>query len=271
MSKNSPKLPPLPDDGGARQQAAEARRAAAAQAMKTQRGAERRRRVLIQLAIGLVVVLVAVGVTIVALNSKGDSGSNSATDLGATATQTTPPSVNSDGAFVASNPKAKVTIQVVEDFQCPICRQFEQISGSLMDSYLTSDDVQVQYRTIAFLDRMSSTQYSTRALNASACVMPAGEEIWKKFHDALFANQPPENGDGLPDSELIKLAEDSGASSSVASCIENKPYADWTAQVTKQVFSEGVTGTPTIFVDGQKLNAFDPTTIKNAVDAALAK
>ncbi|GAA4108541.1 DsbA family protein [Nocardioides fonticola] len=267
MSKdNTPKLPPLPDDGS-RAEAGRARREAAAQALRDQKKAARRRRVLVQIAVGLVVVLVGVGITVLALNS-GDDDATVAADVPASGI---PAQVNADGAYVTGAKKPKVTIQVVEDFQCPICQQFEQVSGSLLDEYISGDVVQVQYRTIAFLDRMSSTEYSTRALNASACVMPAGEDVWRRFHTALFANQPPEQGDGLPDETLISLAEQAGAPDSVASCITDQPYRAWTASTTQAAFDAGVTGTPTIFVNGTKLDAFTPDVIKAAVDKALAK
>lgn len=267
MSKdnNTPNLPPLPDDGS-RAEAARTRREAAAAAVKAQKRAQRRRRVLVQIAVGLVVVLVGVGITVLALNSGGDD--STAADVPASGV---PAQVNSDGAYVTGTKDAKVTIQVVEDFQCPICRQFEQLSGSLLDEYISGDQVQVQYRTIAFLDRMSSTEYSTRALNASACVMPAGEEVWRTFHTLLFENQPPEQGDGLPDDTLASLAEQAGAPDSVSSCIADQPYRKWTAATTQSAFDAGVTGTPTIFVNGTKLSSFTPDVIKKAVDEALAK
>lgn len=261
MSSKNPNLPPLPGDGG------RARRDAAAAALAERRQAERRRRVLLQVVIGVVVVLVAVGVTVLALAGRGDTPSAGGSG---SASATPPAQVDAKGAYVMGTDQPKVTIEVVEDFQCPICRQFEETSGSLLDGYIGGGEVQVRYRTIAFLDRMSSTEYSTRALNASACVMPSGDQVWKSFHDALFANQPPEQGDGLPDSELVSLAEQAGAPASVASCIQDQTYRGWTAATTKAAFDDGVTGTPTLYVDGTKLDSFDPDTIKAAVESALA-
>lgn len=268
MAKNSPNLPPLPDDDGRRADAARQRRENAAAALKVQRRAQLRRRLLVQSAVGLVVVLIAVGVTVLALRSGDDSPSASSA--------TAPAQVTSDGSFVvgeaaASTAKSKVTLQVVEDFQCPVCRQFEESGGrELLAQYAASKDVRVEYRGVAFLDRQSSTKYSTRALNASACVMPSGSDVWLAFHRALFDNQPPEGGDGLPDSTLISLAEKAGATD-VASCIQDRRYEDWTASTTQSFFDGGGTGTPTLYLDGKPLSNPAPAAVKAAVDAALAK
>lgn len=264
MSKNK-KKPHLPPVTGERRESGAERRAAAAKLMQEQKRRARRRTVAIQVAVGLVVVLVVVGTTLIVLSQR-DSG-----DSGAA---TTPPGLTSDGAVRFGAADAPVTLQAVEDFQCPICREFEAANGDLLKSYREGDQVAVEYRPIAFLDRMSSTDYSTRALNASMCVLAdAGKDAWLTYHEALFANQPEEGSAGLPDSQLESMAADAGASGSdVKPCIEDLRYGDWAAQQTSTVFDiKGVTGTPTLFVNGTKLDGFDAATIKKAVADAGAK
>ena len=241
------------------------RRAAAARLAQEQKRKERRRTIAFQATIGLVVVAIVVGVTIAVLSHRSSSGDGTAA---------TPPGLTSDGAVRFGAADAPVTLQAVEDFQCPICQQFEQTNGDLLKSYREGDQVAVEYRPIAFLDKMSSTQYSTRALNASMCVLDdAGPDAWMKYHEALYANQPAEQSAGLPDSQLEGMATDAGATGSgVAGCIEDRTYGDWAAKQTAAVFKNGdVTGTPTLFVNGTKLDGFDTATIQQAVSAAGAK
>ena len=138
-------------------------------------------------------VAIVVGITLAVLSQR-DSGGRG---------RPAPPGLTSDGAVRFGAADAPVTLQAVEDFQCPICQQFESTNADLLRSYRDGDQVAVEYRPIAFLDRMSSTEYSTRALNASMCVLEdAGKDAWLKYHQSLYANQPPENGAGLPDSDL---------------------------------------------------------------------
>lgn len=85
-----------------------------------------------------------------------------------------------------------MTVQVVEDFQCPVCKAFEAQAGSQLAEWIAGDEVAVEYRGVAFLDNASSTQYSTRALNASACVASESPDAWLDFHTAMYEQQPEE-------------------------------------------------------------------------------
>lgn len=261
---NNKKKPNLPPVAGERREAGAERRAAAAQLMQDQKRKARRRTVLIQVIVGVVVVLAVIGITLVVLNhdDSGDGGSAGGT----------PPGLTSDGAVRFGAADAPVTLQAVEDFQCPICKEFEAANGDLLKSYREGDQVAVEYRPIAFLDKMSSTEYSTRALNASMCVLAdAGKDAWLEYHQALYANQPEEQSAGLPDSQLESMAADVGATGSgVSSCIEDRAYGDWAAKQTQAAFDDGVTGTPTLFVNGKKIGGFDAATIEKAVKEAGA-
>ena len=252
MARNNPRSanlsgpdgpkPPRPAKGGAAAKS-EARERASRLAQEQAR-ARKRRLLLTQGGIGLLVAVVVVAAVVLVL-SRGGGGSDDAA---------APPQVTADGSFVVGNPDAPVTLQMVEDFQCPVCKQFESTNQDLLDSYAAGDDVKLEYRGISFLDGMSSTKYSTRALNASACVMGQGTDVWRAFHKALYEQQPPEQGDGLPDSELIDIATTAGADpSAITSCIEDEKYADWVKSTTDKSGDDGVSGTPTLFVDGKVL------------------
>ena len=83
-----------------------------------------------------------------------------------------------------------------------------------------------------------------------------GAKAFVVFHDLLYANQPKENSDGLPNSQLADYAKQSGATSA-AGCVNYETYLTWalgtgdsTAKV-KDAEGKKVTGTPTIWVDGK--------------------
>ncbi len=235
-------------------------RSAAAQEVLEADRRRRRRNGLIQIAVVVAVVAAVIGGTVVALKGGDD----------AAVAGSAPSGVTADGGYVIGNPEAPVTVQVVEDFQCPVCQQFEAVAGAMLDEYAAGDDVNVEYRGIAFLDRASSTEYSSRALNASACVIDSSDaEVWKEFHRQMYAQQPAEGGAGLRDSELIGIAEDAGAED-VDSCIADRTWAEWVKATTDAAFDDDVDGTPTVFVNGEKTADFDPATIQAAVDEALA-
>lgn len=208
--------------------------------------------------------VVAVLVVVVGVGALVQAGRNSTSGTSATPSNFSGPGNTS---VVLGQSSAPVTVTVFEDFQCPICQSFEQNVGPTVTSLRDEGKIKVEYRSIAFLDRMSSTNYSTRALNAAACVRDSSPDSYEKFHDLLFTNQPPENTPGLPDSKLIDLAKEAGATD-VASCIKDQQFKDWTVKVTDAASKDGVNGTPTVRVNGQDLVNPSAEQLKAAVEKA---
>lgn len=246
----------------------ERRKAAAervAQMRKQQLAAERRRRTLMVGGgvLAVIVIIVAIAVVVLTHNAAPTVASNQVRGT------------TKNFGVLVGKPTAPAKMIAYEDFQCPICRQFETTNGTLVNKYIKEGKLQVEYRTIAFLDRESSTNYSTRSLNAAACVRNYyTAEIWKIFHDVLFANQPEEGSAGLPDSQLITYAKAAGAKSTqVEDCINNQTFKDWTASATDASSKAGVTGTPTITINGETIDSTtwaNASLFQKALDAAVA-
>ena len=64
---------------------------------------------------------------------------------------------------------------------------------------------------------------------------------------------------GLPDSELVALGQQAGAAADFAGCVADGRYADWTSSVTDAASRGGVTGTPTVLINGQLIDNTDVT------------
>jgi protein-disulfide isomerase len=222
--------------------------------------AERRRRTVLGGVVAAVVVVIALVVIVVQ------------TQRTATSPDAAAPA-NSDGTVISvGSTDAPVTVDLYEDFQCPNCRTFEDESGSTLAQLVADGTVQARYHGMAFLDTSANDQYSTRALNAAAAVVAAaGPEAFQTFHDLLFANQLPEGGSGLTDDQLVQYAAQAGAEgSAVEKDIRNLTYGDWVKTATDEASRDGVTGTPTVFVGGQKLADLTPDGLTAAVSAAAA-
>lgn len=148
---------------------------------------------------------------------------------------------------------AEVVVDVYEDFLCPFCAQLEQASAQPLEELVGDGEVQVRYHVLAFLDRASTTDYSTRAANALAVVLDeSGPEVAKEFHDALFAAQPPEGGPGLSDDQLVQIAADAGAEGEeVSDGIKSMRFGQWVRNATDAASRAGISQTPTVRVDGE--------------------
>ena len=243
--------------------------AAARRRIDAKRAAERaaaarrqRRRRWALAASAVVVVLVAVGVTILVQNARTGVEASSATPA-----NTAP---GTDGAFAVGRADAPVTVDLYEDFQCPVCQQFEAATGDTLARLVSDGTVLARYHPIAILDRASPDQYSTRAANAAAVVADAaGPDAFLAFHTVLYDNQPAENTPGLTDDQLVAFAGDAGATgSAVENAIRDLRFGDWVKTVTDKSSQAGVTATPTVIVNGTPLQDRTAAGLSAAVAAA---
>jgi protein-disulfide isomerase len=235
--------------GESKREAARQRIAAKRAAEAAARAAEQRRRRAVLGAVVAAVVLVVVLVGVVVVQTRRTS---TATDAAAPAN-----TVDNGYVFAVGSADAPVTIDLYEDFQCPNCKALEDAAGSTIEGLVADGTAQVHYHGMAFLDTDENGDYSTRALNAAAVVADtAGTDAYEKFHDLLFANQPAEGGAGLTDDQLIDYATQAGATAQdVGVDVRNLVYGQWVKAAENQASKDGVTGTPTVFVDGKQLDA----------------
>ena len=214
--------------------------------MREQQRRERTRNLLV---VGAVVVAIAIiaGVLIAVTNKSDKTGQ--AVDSGGT-----PGNLTGAYSVMIGKSSAPTTIKLYEDFQCPICKSFEQVAGEQVQQGIADGKIKVDYHMVAFLDRESSTNYSSRALNAAMAVLStAGPDAFLKFHTIAYQSQPAEGSAGVPDSTLIDWAVEAGADASkVTSLINGNVYHQWVLNATDQMSKDHVTGTPTIFINGQK-------------------
>jgi protein-disulfide isomerase len=215
---------------------------------------------------GVVVAVVLAAAVGIGLAVQGDRSAPAAGDPGVAA----PAGVSAGGvpgAFVVGNPDAPVTVTVYEDFQCPACKQLEQLTGPTLAGLRDAGTVKVAYHPIAFLDEASTTDYSSRALNAAACLLDQHPEGFQQLHDALFAEQPAEGTAGLTDARLTELVAAAGAPGATA-CLSDRQFGDWVRQVTEQSSVDGVRQTPTVRVNGKDVDNPTPDGLTAAVRAA---
>ncbi|MBE1487482.1 DsbA family protein [Plantactinospora soyae] len=223
-----------------------------AQVVREQMARERRRKRTLWTSVGAVLVLVVAGLIGWAVSASQDAG-----DF------TPPGGANPEGTGIVLG-TGPVNVDVYEDFICPICRQFEQQAGGTLDQLVAQGKVRVTYHPVAFLNRFSSTEYSTRSSAASGCAAQSGK--FREYAKALFDRQPPEGSAGLSDDELVNVATSVGlAGDSFAACVRENTFEKWTEHVTEEAARAGVNGTPTVLVAGKQVQAS-----AEAISAAVA-
>ncbi|MHC6228384.1 DsbA family protein [Arthrobacter sp. MMS24-T111] len=189
------------------------------------------------------------GVTLLANSgvAKSDPATVDANSVG-DAPKTPPAEVVAPGAEAEAGKPVKVVLYV--DFICPICKNFETQYNDQLTSLRNDGKITVEYRPLGFLDSRSTTNYSSRAANAAACVANTAPQKYADYFNALYAQQPAEGSAGLSDNDLKKMASDMGVD--IGSCVDDKTYRPYVKYATKEASAIGVTGTPTVFVDGKQ-------------------
>jgi protein-disulfide isomerase len=172
---------------------------------------------------------------------------------------------------VAASAKGEpVKVVMYIDFICPICKQFEDTYGSKLTQERNDGKITLEYRPLGFLDQQSTTNYSSRAAAAAAAVANSAPDKYGDFVNALYAQQPSEGSAGLTDQKLKDIAKGLGAD--ISQAVDDKTYRPQVKYDTQLAASSGVSGTPTVFVDGKQWGVGDAanTPFDQFLDAAVS-
>lgn len=232
--------------------------------------AERNRKIAIQVGVTavLVALVAAIGIGLAVRNSGSDYDGP------------VPAAATENGAIRIGQPDAPATVRIVADMQCPVCKQFEADHSELLQQAVADGTAQIEYNIVGYLDNMSTNRYSTRSANASYCVADQGTEKYPAWLELMFRKQPPEGGAGLSNEELIDIAREAGYTDpAVGECITDGTYEDFVAAMSDESLSEGIDGTPTVFVNGEQVNltinqertGFDTAPLATAIQAAAGR
>lgn len=232
-------------------------RAARAEQMRREREkADRKQRNLITAGIvTVVIVLISIGGYAVK-SASNDNKKNTTVVQPANATDdygVVYDSVAAGGTQTAGT--TPVQVELYEDFQCPVCKAFEQANGDFLDRQVEAGTISIIYKPFSFLDEVggSPNRYSHRATNAALCVLAdGGVPAYKKMHDLLYEKQPEERTDGPEDDELIDRAKEVGVTG-IDSCVDTEKYVPWIDKAKSVAAGAGIRRTPTVLVDGQEV------------------
>lgn len=231
--------------------------------------AARRRATLIQSAI-IVGVLAVVGaiaaVTVLGNNSKTPQAVPSASGTVSILQNSGIPFSVEDTAVTVGKKDAPVIIDIYEDFSCPHCAEYEAQVGPTISRLIADGDVQVSYHPIRFV-----SAYGQTAGSAATCVAAEDPQNWPSFHMALFENYSRDTANWKP-RDFVALAESVGVSDSEAlECIASNTYADWIMSNTKTAQEAGVNGTPSLFINGEKVELLNAEGLAAAVADAKSQ
>jgi protein-disulfide isomerase len=222
------------------------------------KAADRRRNIIIQVGLTAIVVIFAVALVLYIVmggKAKPAKGDAKAIHVASSSLVTKP-----------GTTEPKATIGFYEDFLCPVCGNFEQTFGPTVNKLIDTGAVAADYNMVAILDRSSNQNYSSRAGAAAYCVADEDttpdKQVFRRFHAAMYAQQPSETGATFPtNAQIIEIARQAGVVGKVPECVNSGQYLDL---VKGLAAASNVNATPTIRINGED---YTPTT----PDALVAK
>lgn len=191
------------------------------------------------LVIGMIALVVVVGATVSFTSNKAKTNA------------ATPSSVEkSEGYGIVFNKglSGVPKVDIWEDFQCPVCKDFESINNAQLNQWITEKKIVAVFHPLSFIGAESAYM-----ANAAACSADEGKYL--QMHEALYANQAASENSGKWSAQsLISLGINLNLTSkSYAECVTNAKYQDWVTNIANDGQKKKVNSTPTIFINGKEM------------------
>ncbi len=176
----------------------------------------------------------------------------------------------SDAAHVFGPANSPVTMIEFNDYQCPFCKKFRD---ETLDDLLQMYGGKIKY---VFMDFPISAIHP-QAFVAHIAARCAGDQgKYLQYHDKLFLNQQawsrfaPESKEEI--GELKKYASEIGLDAALFDqCLDSRKHADEVSSNMQKGVKLGVTGTPTFFINEQRVVGAQPLYVFQDVIAAQQK
>ncbi len=181
--------------------------------------------------------------------------------------------IDVSGRPVRGNPDAKVTIVNFDDFECPFCaRMHSTLMSEILPQY--GDKIRIVYKDYP----LSIHPWAIHAASDANCLAKESDQGYWEFADHVHANQRAINGSQKDvqnsfnelDHITLEIGKKHGADATrLQACIKAQPDAIMKASIA-EADSLGVNATPTVFVNGQRLEgAVDFDEVKAALNQQL--
>ncbi len=168
-----------------------------------------------------------------------------------------------DVTYSKGNANADVVVTAYSDYESSFCAMFAlQIVPQLQEDYIETGKVQYVFKDYP----MPNHEYSQKASEATYCAGEQDESLYWQMHIDLFSDQENINYE-----DLISLAEKYGLNvNAFDTCLDTDRYKNLVLRNRTEGKNRGVTATPTIFVNDQKLLGVQPyEKIKKAIEKEL--
>lgn len=237
--------------------------AQAARAVAAARGKNSTRNKTIVGIVVVVVIAAAVIVGVLVTNHNKQEQRNAVIPVAKSA-DTYPTKLLDNGVVLAGKKDAPVTIDMYEDFMCPICGEFYKASHEDVAKALESGKIKARIHMLNFLDTQSDPPgYSMRSANAALAAAAHGK--FADYYSSLYQKQPEEGGAGYTNAQLVSLGKRIGLGDDFADAVNDGKYKG----PVKQDLKEFKTVVPKFYHDKYGIKGYAGTPAVMYKDKAL--
>lgn len=168
-------------------------------------------------------------------------------------------SLKTAGAPSLGTPDAPVEMVIFDDFECPYCAKAVPLLKQVLEAY--PGKVKLVFKNFPL-----KMHKNARAAAAAALAADRQGKFWP-LHDLLF-----ENYNKLNSQKIRELAEQAGLDMARFDQDRNDPALQQVINADMQEGQKvGVRGTPTVFINGRRLQNRSMAGFKQMIDVELAK
>ena len=150
------------------------------------------------------------------------------------------------------------TVTYYGNWKCPYCADFSTgFLGNIVTDYVEPGDISLQFRALAYIDGEPFLgSDSPRAAQGGLGVWNVAPETYWRYHEYVFANQPPEGEEWATTNKLMSFAEEAGVTETeqLQTKIQEQAYESPIRETSQAAVDAGVSRTPTLVIDGETVN-----------------
>ena len=184
-------------------------------------------------------------------------------------------SQTADGGFRMGNPEAKITIVEYGSLTCSHCRHFAETAYKpLISEYVRTSKASYEFRSL-ILNGIDVAATLVARCGGPSRFFPLAEQLYatQPTWIAKITDAESEKLNALPQNEMmlgvakvtgfIPMAAAHGIPAVKAeACLKSQPAAEELSKMAQAAADAGVQGTPTFFVNGKRVPAYDWATLE---------
>lgn len=159
---------------------------------------------------------------------------------------------------VKGNEDSQIHLEIFSDYECPFCSKAAEQEPQLVEKY--GDKIKITFYHFP----LPFHSHAQLAAEASECANDQGK-FWE-YHEILFKNQ-----DALSQKYLLEYAEELDLNKNdFQNCLLSRAKKDNVELDKAKGNQYGVSGTPSYFLNGEKMARWDIGSISYYIDQAIA-